>query len=487
MVPLLLSCRLLLCGVFLIAGLSKLKDRAGSRQSLIDFGLPELLARPFALLLPIAEVAVAIGLLPASFAWISATATLALLILFILAIAVALARGRKPDCHCFGQIHSEPIGWGLAGRDAALAAVAAVIIYDGPRQPSFLTWISASVPFFGGPVFFGIFLIVLAVLILQSLAIFQLMQQGGRVLLRLDALEKGIGNKEQPPPQGLPIGDPAPEFELPDLEGASVSLRQLVSGGKPVLMLFINPGCRPCTALLSEAAAWQRDAATQFKLAVISQRTADENRANAEKHAIQTFLLQRDQETSGQYAAPGTPSAVLVRADGVIGSAVATGSEAIRSLVSSVINESVITASVVAPNALPLQEGIIVPPLVFPDLDGRMFNLLQLRGKPAILLFWNPNCSFCQRMSNDLKTWEKKFASAGMQLVLISTGTVEANRKQSFRSPILLDQNFKAGKVFGATGTPSALSLDDHARIFSKVATGKQDILDSVFNAVFRP
>jgi uncharacterized membrane protein YphA (DoxX/SURF4 family) len=124
--------RLLLSGVFLLAGLSKLKDLPGSRQSLIGFGIPELLAKPLALLLPIAEAAVAVGLLVASSAWASAAAALGLLILFILVIAVSLGRGRKPDCHCFGQIHSRPIGWGLAGRDAALASVAAVIDLSWP-------------------------------------------------------------------------------------------------------------------------------------------------------------------------------------------------------------------------------------------------------------------------------------------------------------------------------------------------------------------
>ena len=38
----------------------------------------------------------------------------------------------------------------------------------------------------------------LALLALQSWLIFQLIQQGGRVLLRLDALEKQVGGKAEP-------------------------------------------------------------------------------------------------------------------------------------------------------------------------------------------------------------------------------------------------------------------------------------------------
>src|SRR5579883_1240092 len=111
MLPAVLSARLLLSAIFLLSSITKLKDRPGTRQSLRDFGLPKPLAGPGAILLPLAEFLAAIGLLPASFAWISAIATTALLTLFILAIAVNLAQGRKPDCHCFGQLHSKPIGW----------------------------------------------------------------------------------------------------------------------------------------------------------------------------------------------------------------------------------------------------------------------------------------------------------------------------------------------------------------------------------------
>src|SRR6266571_3837083 len=42
----LLIARLVLSLVFLVAGLTKLADRTGSRQALLDFGVPARLARP---------------------------------------------------------------------------------------------------------------------------------------------------------------------------------------------------------------------------------------------------------------------------------------------------------------------------------------------------------------------------------------------------------------------------------------------------------
>src|SRR5918994_808145 len=141
----LLVARLLLALIFLVAGVAKLADRAGSRQAVVDFGLPARLATPLGVLLPLAELAVAAALVPISTAWWGAVGALALLLLFVLGIAVNLARGRKPDCHCFGQLHSAPAGWKTLLRNGVLAAVAGFVVWEGRDSgggvgPSALGW-----------------------------------------------------------------------------------------------------------------------------------------------------------------------------------------------------------------------------------------------------------------------------------------------------------------------------------------------------------
>ena len=74
-----LCARLLLAVVFALAGVAKLADRAGTRQALVDFGVPAALAGPFWILLPLAELAVAAALVPATTAWWGAVGALALL------------------------------------------------------------------------------------------------------------------------------------------------------------------------------------------------------------------------------------------------------------------------------------------------------------------------------------------------------------------------------------------------------------------------
>jgi hypothetical protein len=57
----LLIASMVLAGVFLVTSLSKLADRPGSRQALMDLGVPTPLGN---LLLPLAKLAVASTLIP---------------------------------------------------------------------------------------------------------------------------------------------------------------------------------------------------------------------------------------------------------------------------------------------------------------------------------------------------------------------------------------------------------------------------------------
>ena len=187
----LLIARLLLAAVFTLAGVAKLSDLKGSRKAIIEFGLPALLASPLGLLLPLAELAVGAALIPASSAWWGALGALALLLLFVVGISINLARGKKPDCHCFGQLHSAPAGWKTLARNGVLAAVAGFVLwegYEGGAGPSAIAWLGALsaaqlLGLLGG-------VLVLALLAGQWWFLVHLLRQNGRLLVRLETLEE---------------------------------------------------------------------------------------------------------------------------------------------------------------------------------------------------------------------------------------------------------------------------------------------------------
>ena len=41
--------------------------------------------------------------------------------------------------------------------------------------------------------------------------------------------------------------------------------------------------------------------------------------------------------------------------------------------------------------------------------------------RKALLLFWNPDCGFCQRMLPDVLQWEARFAAEGPAILVVSS------------------------------------------------------------------
>ena len=128
----LLVARLLLAVVFAIAGGAKLVHPTGTRDALRQFGVDDRLAGVFARCLPIAELGIAVGLLPNAAARWAGAGALVLLGVFGVGIGLNLVRGKHPDCHCFGQLYSAPVDWSLLMRNGVLAGAAGAVVWQGP-------------------------------------------------------------------------------------------------------------------------------------------------------------------------------------------------------------------------------------------------------------------------------------------------------------------------------------------------------------------
>ena len=286
----LLAARLLLAAVFLVAGIGKVFDLKGAKEAMKGFGVPANLAPPAAYLLIAAEFAIAIFLIPTSTAWYAAIGAFLLLLTFIVGIAYNMSKGNHPDCHCFGQIHSEPAGWSTLIRNSILGSIALFIVVFGTDLWS-IGHGDAGASAFG---WFGDLTTweqVATVAILGLIAsaaglawlVLHLLGQNGRVLLRVDELEAALvaasaepakaremiaQAKSQaqaaaapppPPPPGLPVGSEAPSFRLEGLFGETLTLDSLKASGKPLLLLFTDPKCGPCNALMPDIAKWQKE------------------------------------------------------------------------------------------------------------------------------------------------------------------------------------------------------------------------------------
>ena len=497
---------MLLALVFVVAGVAKLADREGSRQAIVDFGAPSAFAAPLGLLLPLAELVVAATLLPASTAWWGALGAFAFLSLFLVGITINLARGRKPDCHCFGQLHSAPAGWKTLARNGVLAAVAGFVLwegYEGGAGPSMLAWLGVLstaqlLGLLGG-------VVVLALFAGQWTFLVHLLRQNGRLLVRLEAVEESLATGGSVAPsqngtpvdqaEGLPVGSEAPEFGLSGLHSEILTLEALRSSDSPVMMLFTDPGCGPCDALLPDVGRWQEEHAHKLTLALISRGEVEENKTKAQEHGLRNVLLQKDWEVSESYQVGGAPSAVLISPDGKIATPVAGGAEGIKALLSYAVGERAQLpmqpqaqgqpcpncgkVHAAAPTVPPSQKvGEEAPEVKLPDLEGKTVELADFSGEETLVLFWNPGCGFCQQMLPDLKEWESNAPKYAPRLLVVSAGSEEANKEMGLSSPVLLDQQFATGRAFRASGTPSAVLVDAEGKVASEVAVGAPAVME---------
>jgi peroxiredoxin/uncharacterized membrane protein YphA (DoxX/SURF4 family) len=473
---LLLLLRLFLAGTFAVAGAAKLADLAGSRQAMRDFGVPAKLADVFGVLLPLVELATAVALVVPLTAWWGAVAAFSLVLIFVAGIGYNLAQGRTPDCHCFGQLHSAPAGWSTLIRNLVLAGFAGVVVgfgrsTTGPGVLESLNGLTVSerVELVAGA-------LLLIVLISEGWLLMQMMIQRGRLLLRIEALEKRMGMAAQRAP-GLTLGTPAPVFELPALDGKTTTLQKLRSLGKPLVLLFTDPACEPCTALLSDIGQWQREHGKKMVVALVSRGTVEANRARVAEPKVTNVFLQKDREIAQAYQAHGTPSAVVVNhQDGTIGSALAQGPDAIRGMIGATLNGTLPMAAPRPPASLKIGEP--APDFSLPDLAGKTVKLSDFRGSPTLVLFWRPSCGFCARMLPDLKAWEANRSNGAPKLLVVSTDSVEDNRAMGLRSPIVLEKGgMSVGTKFGAAGTPMAVLVDAQGKIASELAAGATAVL----------
>jgi uncharacterized membrane protein YphA (DoxX/SURF4 family) len=309
----LLAIRLVLAATFLIAAVGKARDRAGTRHSLESFGVPRALAPAAAVALPIVELAIAIALVPIATAWGAGVAALVLLVAFTIALVIGLLRGVEAECHCFGAVSSRPVGPATFARNLGLVALAAVLVAAGRPAPgtSAVAWIDDLDT--GERVLLGLVVALAVAVALNSAFMFQLLRQNGRLWEELDALRAGGLPPETPSDR---IGQLAPGFALPDLDGEMVELDDLLDGERGVALLFSDPRCVACADLYPLVGELQRDPDADPRPVVLGLGTAEDHRATAAEHGIERVLLHPDSRLPRELGVAGTPGLVVLDRDG---------------------------------------------------------------------------------------------------------------------------------------------------------------------------
>jgi uncharacterized membrane protein YphA (DoxX/SURF4 family) len=129
--------RVVLGGIFVVAGASKVGHAAEFAQQIAAFRLlPQPVIAPMALVLPFLEIMLGgylvVGLFTRAAAWVAAL----LLLVFDGAIASAVVRGMTLNCGCFGTHDTTVTTWAEVARDAVFVLLA---VFVALRPPGMLS------------------------------------------------------------------------------------------------------------------------------------------------------------------------------------------------------------------------------------------------------------------------------------------------------------------------------------------------------------
>ena len=129
-----LTATLLLATIFASAAVGKLRAADQFAGVVENYALlPAPLLQPVVRLLPLVELAAAMGLLVSATRPYAALVLLALLLVFAAAMAINLRRGRFDiDCGCHLGVLKQRISWALVARNLLLAVLAAALL---PAEP----------------------------------------------------------------------------------------------------------------------------------------------------------------------------------------------------------------------------------------------------------------------------------------------------------------------------------------------------------------
>ncbi|WP_239616046.1 TlpA family protein disulfide reductase [Cohnella mopanensis] len=117
------------------------------------------------------------------------------------------------------------------------------------------------------------------------------------------------------------------------------------------------------------------------------------------------------------------------------------------------------------------QIGYTAPSFSLTGLDGKIYDLKNLRGKPVVLNFWASWCGPCKEEAPSFVKLNKQYGNR-LQIVAINltaTDSVQSAREfaqnYGFTFPVLFDPDGKTGASYEIRPIPTTLFIDSQGII----------------------
>jgi hypothetical protein len=293
----------ILAVVLVVSAVGKLRSPAASAAAFTALRVPRRLSSPIVVrALPWVEIVVGVGLVVAG-GWLGVVVSLAVLALFTAYLALVVrARGfdTDVDCACFGSLGPGRVTMLTVWRNVWLLALAVISVVVATRGDALVARIAdGTVPWAWLVAAAAAGLTVLLVVGTGSGESTTPADEAGSEL----GVEEGDYLRTRTPALPVTLGD-----------GSTTQLRRL-SAERPQLLLYVSEGCASCQDVIAGAPGWRDDlSALDVRLVV---RSAPDGTALASSVEPQSL-----HDTEGllyeSFDLRGTPSAVLLGADGLL-------------------------------------------------------------------------------------------------------------------------------------------------------------------------
>jgi cytochrome c biogenesis protein CcmG/thiol:disulfide interchange protein DsbE len=111
------------------------------------------------------------------------------------------------------------------------------------------------------------------------------------------------------------------------------------------------------------------------------------------------------------------------------------------------------------------QVGNPAPDFQLPKIDGATVSLADLRGKPAVIVFWASWCSSCKEEAPRINALAAQYERKGVRVLGINVkdspaGAEVGVKEFGIRYPVARDPDASVARAYGVRGTPTVIFLD---------------------------
>lgn len=321
--------------LLVVSGIAKIRHPEETRSAFGELQMPRALtSSPAPVLLPWAEIVLAVAIIvtPPPFALVVAVLALVLFVVYLAVVVRALGFDHPVTCSCFGRLGLGEVTRRTALRNVLLVVVAALGVVSATADASVASrLLDASAQTW---VWLGLLALTVAVVVVTF---------GGTKGVTSSADGTGEVAGEQDGDEDDYDRQPIPFATLVEESGHETTMHELTAGGA-VLLVFVSPTCGSCRPVIDQVEAWDEGLGPVRLRAVVF--TALEDVVAAEP-TLAGRVLQDPSAITSRIFRVGTPGAVLLGADGMLAGGPVEGTDAVQAFYDDVRAE-LVEAGVVA-------------------------------------------------------------------------------------------------------------------------------------------